>query len=52
MKLSTESLARSAARHPWRTLIVWIAALLTAVALSSVFLGRALTTDSDFTNEP
>ena len=52
MKLSTGSLARSAARHPWRTIVVWIAALLTAGALSSQFLGDALTTDTDFTNEP
>ncbi|HET6771490.1 MAG TPA: MMPL family transporter [Actinomycetota bacterium] len=52
MKLSTESLARSAGRHPWRTLVVWVVALLTAGALSSQFLGDALTTDTDFTNEP
>ena len=52
MKLSTGSLARSAARHPWRTIVVWIAALLTAGALSSQFLGDALTTETDFTNEP
>ncbi len=52
MKLSTGSLARSAGHHPWRTLIVWVGALLTAVALSSQFLGDALTTDTDFTNEP
>ena len=52
MKLSTGSLARSAARHPWRTIVVWIAALLTAGVLSSQFLGDALTTETDFTNEP
>ena len=28
MKLSTESLARSAGRHPWRTLVDWVIALL------------------------
>ena len=52
MKLSTESLARSGGRHPWRTLVVWVVALLAAGALSSLFLGDALTTDTDFTNEP
>jgi RND superfamily putative drug exporter len=52
MKLSTGSLARSAARHPWRTIVIWIAALLTAGVLSSQFLGDALTTETDFTNEP
>jgi RND superfamily putative drug exporter len=52
MKLSTGSLARSAVRHPWRTIVIWIAALLTAGVLSSQFLGDALTTETDFTNEP
>jgi RND superfamily putative drug exporter len=52
MKLSTESLARSGGRHPWRTLVVWIVALLAAAVLSSLFLGDALTTDTDFTNDP
>ncbi len=52
MRLSTESLARSAARRPWRTLATWVAALVTAGVVSSLFLGDALTTDTDFTNEP
>ncbi len=52
MKLSTESLARAASRHPWRTVIVWVVALLAAAVLSSSFLGDALTTDTDFTDEP
>jgi putative drug exporter of the RND superfamily len=52
MKLSTESLARSGGRHPWRTLAVWVIALLAAGVLSSMFLGDALTTETDFTNEP
>jgi len=52
MKLSTESLARSGGRHPWRTLAVWVVALLAAGVLSSLFLGDALTTDTDFTNDP
>jgi uncharacterized membrane protein YdfJ with MMPL/SSD domain len=52
MRLTTESLARSAARHPWRMLVVWVVALVTAGVLASQFLGDALTTDTDFTNEP
>ena len=52
MRLSTESLARSASRHPRRTLVVWVIALFTAGVLASQFLGDALTTDTDFTNEP
>jgi RND superfamily putative drug exporter len=50
--LFTETLARSAGRHPWRSLMVWVAVLVTAVVVSSMFLGDALTTDTDFTNEP
>jgi RND superfamily putative drug exporter len=52
MKVSTESLARSASRHPWRMLVVWVVALLSAGVLSSQLLGDALTTDTDFTNNP
>jgi putative drug exporter of the RND superfamily len=52
MKLSTGSLARAASRHPWRTVVVWVVALLAAGVLSSQYLGDALTTDTDFTNEP
>jgi putative drug exporter of the RND superfamily len=52
MKMTTESLARSAGRYPWRTLVIWVIALLTAGVMSSQFLGDALTTDTDFTNEP
>jgi RND superfamily putative drug exporter len=52
MKSSTESLARTAGSHPWRTLVVWVLALITAGVLSSQFLADALTTDTDFTNEP
>jgi RND superfamily putative drug exporter len=52
VKLSTESLARVSSRHPWRTLAVWVVVLVSAALLSSQFLGEALTTDTDFTNEP
>ena len=52
MKTSTESLARSAAHHPRRTVLVWVLALVTAAVLSSQLLGDALTTESEFTNDP
>ncbi|MFV1961886.1 MAG: MMPL family transporter [Acidimicrobiia bacterium] len=52
MRLSTESIARSTARRPWRTVVVWIFALITAGVLSSQLLGGALTTESEFTNDP
>ncbi|CAN5526793.1 MMPL family transporter [soil metagenome] len=50
--LSPAALARSSARHPWRTVVVWLAGLVAAVALTSAFLGDALTTSADFTNTP
>jgi putative drug exporter of the RND superfamily len=50
--MSTESLARAAGRHPVRTTILWVIMLLAAGILSARFLGGALTTDTDFTNEP
>jgi putative drug exporter of the RND superfamily len=52
MKLSTESLAHAAGRHPKRTVVFWVVALLTACVLSSLLLGDSLTTGDDFTNEP
>ena len=44
MKLSPEMLARATSRHPWRTVIGWGLALITAAVLASSFLGDALTT--------
>jgi uncharacterized membrane protein YdfJ with MMPL/SSD domain len=52
MKVSPGSLARSSARHPWRTVIAWIATLIAAGVLASAFLGDALTTTQDFTDDP
>jgi putative drug exporter of the RND superfamily len=52
MNLSTESLGRACGRRPWRTVVAWVVALITAGILTSQFLGNALTTDTDFTDEP
>jgi len=52
MKLSTEALARSSARRPWTTIAIWVAALVTSIGLTSAFLGDALTTAADFTDNP
>jgi putative drug exporter of the RND superfamily len=40
------------ARHPWRTIAVWGAVILVAVALQATLLGGALTTGGAFTDEP
>ena len=48
----TQTLARTAARHPWRVVIAWIAAIVLAVGLVAGFLGDGLTSDGYVTNDP
>jgi RND superfamily putative drug exporter len=50
--LSTESLARSASRHPWRIIGIWVAVLVVALVLNRTLLPSALTTEFKFTNNP
>src|SRR5213593_3325815 len=52
MKLSTETIARAAARHPWRTVGAWAGALVIAFTLIALLLGGRLTTDGAPTNNP
>ena len=49
MKLNPESLARASSHKPWRTIVIWIVALVVAGGLSSALLADTLTTDFDFT---
>ncbi len=48
----TERLARSAALRPWRTILLWLAAIVIAVVAIGAFLGDRLTTDAHLTNNP
>ena len=48
----TESLARTCARRPWVTIGVWVAAMALAAVLIVNFLGDALVTDVEPTNNP
>jgi uncharacterized membrane protein YdfJ with MMPL/SSD domain len=48
----TRRLALATARHPWRAVGAWIAALLVAVALIAGFLGDALTGEAEQLNNP
>ncbi len=52
MSLSTQSLARSSSRHPWRTIVVWIGVIVVAAGLTGALLGDATTQAMNFTNEP
>ena len=49
--LSTAGLARASARHPWRTLTLWLAIIIVAGVLAAR-MGGALNSSSDFTNTP
>jgi RND superfamily putative drug exporter len=53
MKLNPESLARATSRHPWRTIVIWVAILAGSFTLvSSGLFSDALTNGIDFTNVP
>ena len=51
MSLSTESLARACARHPWRTVGVWVAAVVLSLGLVATLLGDVLTSEGEVTSE-
>jgi uncharacterized membrane protein YdfJ with MMPL/SSD domain len=50
--LSTQGLASTSARHPWRTIGAWIAVSLLAIAAIAVLLPGSLTTEGAPTNNP
>jgi uncharacterized membrane protein YdfJ with MMPL/SSD domain len=52
MRLSTSTLASASARHPWRTIGVWIVILVLAIAAIVTLLGGSLTTEGNPTNNP
>jgi uncharacterized membrane protein YdfJ with MMPL/SSD domain len=51
-RISTQSLASASARHPWRTLGVWVAAMVLSVVAIATLLGGSLTTEGKPTNNP
>jgi uncharacterized membrane protein YdfJ with MMPL/SSD domain len=52
MKLSTESIARACARHPRRTIGIWVGVVVLALVLVGSLLGGKLTSDGAPTNTP
>jgi putative drug exporter of the RND superfamily len=52
VRVNPETLAKASSHHPWRTLMVWLAVLVTAGVSSGLFLSGGLTTKFDFTNNP
>ncbi len=51
MSLSTESLARASALHPWRTVGLWIAAVVLSLGVVVALLGDTLTTEGEVTSD-
>jgi putative drug exporter of the RND superfamily len=50
--MTLSSLVTTSARHPWRTIGVWVAAVVVAVVAIVALLGGALTTEGHPTNNP
>jgi uncharacterized membrane protein YdfJ with MMPL/SSD domain len=48
----TERLARASSRHPWRTLLAWVGAIVVGLALAVVLLPGNLTTTGHVTGSP
>ena len=51
MSISTESLARACAHHPWRTIGLWIAVVVLSMGVVTVLLGDTLTTEGEVTSQ-
>ena len=50
--LSTGSLARSTARHPWLTIGIWVLAIVISIILRAALFEDAITTEFAFTSNP
>ena len=44
LDLSSEGLARSSSRHPWRTISIWVALIVVAIVLTGTLLAGVITT--------
>jgi uncharacterized membrane protein YdfJ with MMPL/SSD domain len=52
VRIPTQPLATRSARHPWRTIVAWTAAVFVGMAAIVTLLGGALTTQGNPTNNP
>jgi hypothetical protein len=48
----TERLARASSRHPWRTILAWVGAIVVALVLAATLLPGNLTTNGHVTGNP
>ncbi|MGH3022658.1 MAG: MMPL family transporter [Gaiellaceae bacterium] len=51
MRLSTESLARVCALHPWRTVGIWLGVVVLSMGIVVALLGDVLTSEGEVTSE-
>ena len=51
-RISTENLARASAAHPWRTILIWVAAIVVGLFLIATLLDSATSVEERFTNAP
>ena len=51
-RISPQTVARSSALHPWRTIAIWVALVVVAFGLIGAFLPGALTAQYSFFNSP
>ena len=52
LSLSTKSLARASAIHPWRTVAIWVVGLVASFLLMGSLLSDALTNEQAITSKP
>jgi len=50
--MGLQGIALACARHPWRTIVAWIAVVVLAILAIGALLGGALTTEGNPTNDP
>jgi putative drug exporter of the RND superfamily len=48
----TERLGRASSRHPWRTILAWVGAIVVALGLAATLLPGNLTTEGHVTGSP
>ncbi len=51
-RLSTGIIAGACARHPWRTIVIWLLLLAASLGSMALLLADATTTEMTFTNDP
>jgi uncharacterized membrane protein YdfJ with MMPL/SSD domain len=51
VRLSTESLARASARHPWHTVALWIVLVVLSFGVVATLLGDVLTSEGEVTSQ-